>query len=866
MSRRINTCLKSVLLFLLLFQAGKKAVFSEELKDGNILIAEINGEVSFRNQDGSLVNSSEFTSGSILPVGYEVITGKNSSVLCLLSNGTLLTVRENSDMRVESFSQEAFDANGLVMEKMDKEPSSSKVMLDLDIGSLVIKTKKLNKGSQFEIESPIGTAGIRGTEFQFGFNEKSGVDLDVTESTVAFVSKGGDTQLIGQGNGLSVSITGEIMNRPINPVVAQQVSNINQQATEATQTVDFEKSGLGNTQNTTDTQNSDQNSQPAEKSGSDKEKNSAEETNQNPPSGGSKENRSDSSNQQSMTSPANEPLEVDSSHSSLSEKVIVSKPKVTIDSVSVDLQNSDSEKVDVLSTDEEQNKDQILSLLKPDNSDDDPQISKEVSDGDMASETTSENSVASKQSVPTGVKSIAKDTKSGQVSAISNTSTGSIVLENNNKVTQVRKTGIVSEFSNELGALGLDQEQTLKFEGLNTETRANLINIGANNLRTLLSNENLANEDFEKLAVLSSEVINEIVVLEENTQAMLVKMDLDEELLSETILKLSVNKVPNKIPPSDEEFLNVVDESLSSGNLLTLGQISEVADQKSTTGDEIEFTTSLSLLADIQTGVVEPKSFLSQSDLMENPQLNELNALFRELELDGLAYGNEGKMYIGNNLIIKQNYDALNAFFREGVSNLIIGSIQSTSIDGDFEFPKTADSNARIIVMSADQPSFTKSSIITSRNSDLIISSRADLALEDLQIDSGNLLALRGLRDVDLTNVHLTAKDHAIIKARRDLSVNGLSFNSNIPNILMEATTVRLRNVDFPTFTNVQLNSLKGPLDGKYPNFGTSVSISDQIGRVNFMENVKVGGNLIMDRANFDYFGGNVKIGTILSP
>ena len=188
--------------------------------------------------------------------------------------------------------------------------------------------------------------------------------------------------------------------------------------------------------------------------------------------------------------------------------------------------------------------------------------------------------------------------------------------------------------------------------------------------------------------MLSSEVINEIVVLEENTQAMLVKMDLDEELLSETILKLSVN-IPNKIPPSDEEFLNVVDESLSSGNLLTLGQISEVADQKSTTNDEIEFETSLSLLADIQTGVSNLIDFSPQSDLMENPQLNELNALFRELELDGLAYGNEGKMYIGNNLIIKQNYDALNAFFREGVSNLIIGSIQSTSIDGDFEFPET---------------------------------------------------------------------------------------------------------------------------------------------------------------------------------
>ena len=167
MSRRINTCLKSLLLFLLLFQAGKK-VFSEELKDGNILIAEINGEVSFRSQDGSLVNSSEFTSGSILPVGYEVITGKNSSVLCLLSNGTLLTVRENSDMRVESFSQEAFDANGLVMEKMDKEPSSSKVMLDLDIGSLVIKTKKLIKVHNLKLNRPLVLPGYGVLSFNLG--------------------------------------------------------------------------------------------------------------------------------------------------------------------------------------------------------------------------------------------------------------------------------------------------------------------------------------------------------------------------------------------------------------------------------------------------------------------------------------------------------------------------------------------------------------------------------------------------------------------------------------------------------------------------------------------------------------------------
>ena len=79
----------------------------------------------------------------------------------------------------------------------------------------------------------------------------------------------------------------------------------------------------------------------------------------------------------------------------------------------------------------------------------------------------------------------------------------------------------------------------------------------------------------------------------------------------------------------------------------------------------------------------------------------------------------------------------------------------------------------------------------------------------------------------------------------------------------MEATTIRLRNVDFPLATQVQLNSLKGPIDGRYPNFGTAIPLSDQIGRVNFIENIRSGGNLLMDRPSFDQFGGNINIGKL---
>jgi hypothetical protein len=64
----------------------------------------------------------------------------------------------------------------------------------------------------------------------------------------------------------------------------------------------------------------------------------------------------------------------------------------------------------------------------------------------------------------------------------------------------------------------------------------------------------------------------------------------------------------------------------------------------------------------------------------------------------------------------------------------------------------------------------------------------------------------------------------------------------------------------------VRLNSLKGAIDGKYPNFGTAVANAQQIGRVNFIKNVSSGGNVMNNRQNFDQFGGNISIGKVALP
>ena len=77
---------------------------------------------------------------------------------------------------------------------------------------------------------------------------------------------------------------------------------------------------------------------------------------------------------------------------------------------------------------------------------------------------------------------------------------------------------------------------------------------------------------------------------------------------------------------------------------------------------------------------------------------------------------------------------------------------------------------------------------------------------------------------------------------------------------------MRLKNVTFPATALVRLNSLKGGVDGRYPNFGTGIPAADQIGRVNFIENVRSGANVLNDRASFDLHGQNIEIGKIARP
>ena len=168
--------------------------------------------------------------------------------------------------------------------------------------------------------------------------------------------------------------------------------------------------------------------------------------------------------------------------------------------------------------------------------------------------------------------------------------------------------------------------------------------------------------------------------------------------------------------------------------------------------------------------------------------------------------------------------------------------------------------------MSGGALNLAKGMTLKSATSDLLLSSREDMLLDGVKVDVSKEASVSGMRDVTLKNIEIGADTLTTIKATRNLNVDGLIFSRSVSNVLMEATTVRLSNVNFPASSTIRLNSLKGPIDGKYPNFGTAVPAAQQIGRVNFIQNVSSGANALNTRQAFDTYGNNISIGKIVQP
>ncbi len=781
----------------------------EALSRGAVILAEKTDPVTFFGSDNQPLGKNSTIPGMLLPDGAAVQTGPGGNALLLLSNGTVVTVSENTKMKISSFVQEPFEDKGLSVGDLQEEPSSSSVLVDLELGDLVVKTKKLNKKSNFEIASPVGTAGIRGTQFGMGYSPRRGMSLDVTESTVSFQPRGGGRpRMVRAGRGLTAPTRGQPLERPVPPATRGRIDRTNDRASRSTNdfSLDYVSKAM------------------------------KKATRERPPRKEEDRRRSRQDDDPLPEEPGpEEPA-----------------PEEPIPPGSDDTPPGAEEN--------QPGREPIGEEGRPER---EPQGNNPGSrQGNQPQSEGGRNS----RNLPPVATDLPMQTEKPRASEI---------LENTPNIKQARKTGKVSKATKQLANLDLDDRQTVKFHEFPEQTQNKLVRESPEELKRMLAVEGFGAKQAEALLGYSPKTRALISGLSDDAAISLLNQGLDESLLAATLneqnLKASdPSNVPTTVKPasSDQGTLALGEKLMNSGNSFVMEELkSQSNGALSEESIQIAETADL-LLADYQlSGAASGGiALLDSTKVLTNPFYLEISSLYQELETDQLVAG--GAMFAsGRNLIVSANAQALAPYASNGQSKtLVLSASEKLSFEGDLTWSEKPEHAARLVAMSAGEMTFAKGMTLKSATSDLVIASQKNISMDGVSLNVSQEAAIRGMRDVSLVNVGIGADSMASIKAARNLNVDGLTFSRSVSSILMEATTIRLSNVDFPLNSAVRLNSLKGPLDGKYPNFGSAIPAAEQVGRVNFIQNVSSGGNRLNTRQAFDQYGQNITIGKIGNP
>ncbi len=127
-------------------------VFAQQVKR-TAVISDLSGKVEVRDASGKWRPASK---GMVLKEGNAVRTMKGSSVMLTLDGDIqsgVVQLKQNSQLTLAELYK-------------DKKKNTQNTLLDLALGEVLVKTKKLQEaGSRFEVKTPTSIVGVRGTEF-----------------------------------------------------------------------------------------------------------------------------------------------------------------------------------------------------------------------------------------------------------------------------------------------------------------------------------------------------------------------------------------------------------------------------------------------------------------------------------------------------------------------------------------------------------------------------------------------------------------------------------------------------------------------------------------------------------------------------
>ncbi len=157
---------------------------SAEMVVGNVRVIKVTGSsAKLLSPAGKTTALQE---GMFIQQGAKIVTGGDSSVSLVFENGSSVEVEPSSSFSIDEFVQDPFSSENLDYKTIDKAPSRSVTKISVPQGSIIFNVAKQKPGSTFDIVTPVGVAGIRGTA---GFAGSRGFGL--TTGSASFSPPGG---------------------------------------------------------------------------------------------------------------------------------------------------------------------------------------------------------------------------------------------------------------------------------------------------------------------------------------------------------------------------------------------------------------------------------------------------------------------------------------------------------------------------------------------------------------------------------------------------------------------------------------------------------------------------------------------------
>lgn len=221
--------MKSIIKLITLIGAAMLLPFlaNAQMTDGTVRVFSVQGDVQLTDATGK---TQPLTRGMTFTQGSSVRTGVNSTALLLFSNGSVVNVAAESTFRVDEFQQAAFDKSKGTYIRLAGDPSTSKTDLFLENGQVAGQVKKLQAQSSYNVNTPAGSAGIRGTDYVVTVvldNDGNAITTitNVQGDVVALV-QGVPFADVGPGQSITINAT-----RSVNPQTGQVTFNVTQTGT-----------------------------------------------------------------------------------------------------------------------------------------------------------------------------------------------------------------------------------------------------------------------------------------------------------------------------------------------------------------------------------------------------------------------------------------------------------------------------------------------------------------------------------------------------------------------------------------------------------------------------------------------------------